>query len=83
MDLALIEALSSLNNGGGLAEKIILFLIAFYMVKKEMAKQFDGLKESIKEVGEKLSNMEHAHSARLMILENEVKDIKSHITKEV
>lgn len=79
MDLALIQALSSINMGGGLAEKIILFLIAFYMVKKEMAKQFDGLKASISEVGEKLTSMEVAHSSRISSLEKEVVSIKNHI----
>jgi hypothetical protein len=82
MELSIIELLASVNGNGGLAEKVILFLIAFFMVKKEMAKQFDGLKESIKDVGNKLANMEHAHSARLLTLETEVKEIRSHIKGE-
>jgi hypothetical protein len=74
----LISSLAGSPKFQSLIENFFYFFVAWLIMRA----QFNGLKESIKEVGEKLSAVDTAHSEKITNLENQVTEIKKQITKE-
>ncbi len=77
--LPIITAMLKDGSPSSLIEKVILFGVAWYMVRKELRKQFEGVTSSIKQVSDTLERVETAHALRIQKLESDVQIIKDKI----
>ncbi len=66
-------------------ENVIPFLIAWYLVRKEIRKQFTSIQESINNVAHKvevfgvsMEKVQELHNKRLLDLENSLNTVKSY-----
>lgn len=78
----LIAAYGS-ENGGDLVNKVVVFLMAWFMVRKEMRKQFhlltdevSGLKKVVAELSASMRSIESSHELRISSVEADIKSLK-------
>lgn len=86
----LISALTLLKSAGNseVIRQLIPFFIAWFLVRKEIRKQFKSLNDSISVIStnfsvlsDKLITLQSSHDSRLKLLEEEFKSIKTDCIK--
>ena len=82
--IALLLQAYSTENGGDLVNNLVMFFIAWMLVKKEINKQFQkltdeisGIKTVVSDLADNINKVENSHLGRIAQLEADVQILES------